>query len=101
MGRFKGDFNKISKFLNQKEDSIISIPHHKVDDERGRIHSYQIAYIDVDRIKGIKENKWVKKGGQYIQVNKKGVEFSLRPSMSWQIWWKVPLSLIEIKELSV
>ena len=27
-----------------------------------------------------------------------GVEFSLRVSMSWQIWWVIPTKLIKIEE---
>ena len=99
LGRFEKDFKQITNFLNTKKDNIISIPYQVTDDEKGRTHHYKIAYIDVDLIRGIKQTKWEKKGKQYIQINTKGVEFSLRPSMSWQIWWKIPLSSIEIKNL--
>ena len=44
---------------------------------------------------------WEQKGTQYIQKNNKEVEFSLRPKMSWQIWWKIPLSKVQVKSLSI
>ena len=100
LGRFQGDFNKITNFLNDKKDNIVSFPYKMTDDHRGRLHHYKIAYVDVDLMKGLEENKWTKKGKQYLQTNKKNIEFSLMPSMSWQIWWKVPLSSIMLKELS-
>ena len=101
LGRFEGDFNKITDFLNSKKDNIISVPYNMTDDERGRLHHYKIAYIDVDIIQGIQKDKWLEQGRQYLQKNKRGVEFSLRPSMSWQIWWKIPLSSIDLKDLFV
>lgn len=45
---------------------------------------------------GLSANQWEQKGVQRIQTNLQGVEFSLRPLMSWQIWWKIPISLIEV-----
>ena len=75
LGRFNGDFSKITQFLNSKKDNIISIPHSVVDDEKGRTHIYKLIYIDISFITGIKKNKWEKKGTQYIQKNTKGVEF--------------------------
>ncbi len=101
LGRFDGDLNKITSFLNSKKDNIISIPYTRVDDEKGRTHEYKLIYIDISIITGIKKNKWIKKGMQYIQTNNKRVEFSLRPKMSWQIWWKIPLSELQVKKLSV
>ena len=101
LGRFNGDFNKITQFLNNKMDNIISLPYAVIDDESGRTHTYKLIYIDISIIKGIKNNKWEPKGTQYIQKNSRGVIFSLRPKMSWQIWWKIPLSLLQVKSLSV
>lgn len=101
LGRYSGDLHKITSFLRNKKDHIISIPCEKIDNEKGRIYNYQLTYIDVDFIKGIDPKKWEQKGTQWIQKNAKEVEFSLRPNMSWQIWWKIPVSLLEIKNLSV
>ena len=99
LGRFQNNFSQITDFLNSKKDNIISIPYKKIDDHRGRLHYYQIAYVDADLIKNLDKDKWTKQGKQFLQKNKKDVEFSIRPSMSWQIWWKIPLPSIEFKEL--
>ena len=101
LGRFNSDFGKITQFLNNKKDSIISVPYAVVDDENGRTHIYKLVYIDISFITGIKKTKWEQKGTQYIQKTSKGVEFSLRPKMSWQIWWKIPLHLLKLRPLSV
>lgn len=39
--------------------------------------------------------KWLEKN--YVYVNNDGIEFSIRPSMSWQIWWSIPLNKIDSK----
>lgn len=101
LGRFNGKFDEITDFLNDKKDDIISIPYKVIDDEHGRTHKYQLIYIDVHIITGITEAGWQKKGQQYIQQTENGVSFSLRPSMSWQIWWTIPLHLLEQKKISV
>lgn len=99
LGRFQKNFSKITDFLNGKKDNIISIPYKKIDDHRGRLHHYKIAYVDADLIKGLEKHRWVESGKSFLQTNNKGVEFSIRPSMSWQIWWKIPLSSIVLKDL--
>ena len=102
LGRFSNDFNEITNFLNNKKDNVISIPYDVINDEKGRTHNYKIVYIGIDLIRGLKTNKWIERGKQYTQKNDKNVEFFLRPSMSWQIWWKIPLSLLEeVKNFSI
>ena len=39
-----------------------------------------------------------KVGAQYKQANSTGVEFSVCPSMSWQIWWAIPLEHVVQEE---
>ena len=92
LGRFKGDLTAISQYLNNKRDSIISVAHRTEDDEDGRSHIYELRYIGRDILRGLLAFGWERKGQQFIQVNSKGVEFSLRPSMSWQIWWRIPVT---------
>ena len=101
LGRFQKNFSKITDFLNGKKDNILSVPYKKVDDHKGRSHCYQIAYVDADIMRDLEKDKWIEKGKQYLQTNNKGVELSVRPSMSWQVWWKVPLSSIELKDLFI
>ena len=101
LGRFNGDFDKITDFLNNKKEDIISFPYEVIDNEHGRTHKYQLIYIDVNLMTGITKNGWKQKGKQFIQQKENGVNFSLRPSMSWQIWWTIPLPLLEKKILSI
>ncbi len=95
LGRFDKDFDKITNYLNAIEANIMSVRYRQENDDAGRKHIYQLCYLDVRKLKGIIANGWQKKGAMYIQSNNHGVNFSLHPSMSWQIWWKIPKSLFE------
>ncbi|MGI9439609.1 MAG: hypothetical protein ACR2OT_01390 [Parvibaculales bacterium] len=95
LGRFEGDFKAITEYLNNNSAHIISVRYRKVDDDAGRKHIYQLCYLDVRYLTNIAHKKWKKQGTTHEQVNDDGVVFSLRPKMSWQIWWKVPLELFE------
>lgn len=96
LGRFNGDLQAITDYLNTPSADIIAVPHRQVDDQQGRQHIYRICYADKGVLTGLSANQWEQKGVQRIQTNLQGVEFSLRPLMSWQIWWKIPISLIEV-----
>ena len=94
LGRFSGDLSAISDYLNSRSANIFSVPYSREDDESGRRHIYQACYIDVELLQGLTAD-WSRRGAQWVQTNEFGVEFSLRPSMSWQIWWSIPLRLAE------
>ena len=66
--------------------------------ELGLMHRLRLRYVDIRILTGISQDKWEKAGKQYQQTNSEGVLFSLRPSMSWQIWWEIPLGLTEEAE---
>ncbi len=88
-------FDLITQFLNSRDVNIICIIHDKKDDEAGRRDVYNIYYLDINKLKGISPTGWLNPNTFHIQTNSHGVEFSLRPAMSWQIWWKVPKNLFE------
>ncbi len=94
LGRFKGDLQEISSYLRGKSANIISVPYEKKDAEQGRIHIYQVSYVDLKYLTDVRVDNWGSLGKRYEQVNSHGVRFSLRPTMSWQIWWSIPLSLV-------
>ena len=96
LGRFKHDLKAISDYLNQRNADIISVPYRKQEDNQGRQHIYQICYVPVTLLTGINAKNWQKKGAHFTTTNQHGVEFNLMPSMSWQIWWKIPLSAISL-----
>ena len=95
LGRFNGDLQQITDYLNGNDAQIISIPYRKVDDHTGRHHIYQIVYADARHLTGLQAGDWREHGRTWVQTNVYGVEFSLRPSMSWQIWWRIPERLLE------
>ena len=99
LGRFKGDLQQISNYLNNSETNMMAVPYFREEDANGRHHAYQVVYIGADHIHGIESAKWQKHGKQYRQTNLHGVEFSLRPSMSWQIWWTIPMDLVKRSRL--
>lgn len=93
LGRFGADLAKISQYLNNTNADIISVSYRKIDDDKGRHHIYDLRYLPVVYLHDIHPNEWKERGAQKVQENEHGVEFSLRPSMSWQIWWSIPLEL--------
>ncbi|MCZ0931857.1 MAG: hypothetical protein OXJ52_01725 [Oligoflexia bacterium] len=54
---------------------------------------YLIYEIDPSILKPSKS--WIKKGKSYYQVNEKNVNLTISPSMSWQIWWEIPIEILE------
>ena len=96
LGRFSGDFQKISEYLNQRTAQVLSIPYRQEETKLGRKHIYRICYIDVDMLKGVTEKDWQQKGAQWFATNGYGVTLSVRPSMSWQIWWHIPLEALDL-----
>jgi hypothetical protein len=103
LGRFKGDFSAITDFLNQNSYLLISVPYYTKDCELGKSHIYQIFYIDGKILKINDWKKWVEKKGKssgvsYCCMNEYGVILSIQPTMSWQIWWKIPLSSLNIED---
>lgn len=86
----------VSEFLDSRDAEIVSVPHRKVDDEQGRRHIYRICYIKPEMLKGVKGSDWFEKGAHYRVISSNGVLFTLHPSMSWQVWWTIPLELVKV-----
>lgn len=98
LGRFGGVLKDITDYLNSGSANLLAIPYKRVDDENGRRHIYQVSYVDAELLTGLSADDWKREGKSYEQVNEYGVEFSVRPSMSWQVWWSIPLSHVEQEE---
>jgi len=84
-GRFKGDLNKITEFLNSNKYDTFLIPCREEKNELGKRFIYKIFYADSNIFKV--ENGWEpkigKKGGKmFFTQNSKGTKIFLRPSMS-------------------
>lgn len=93
--RFKQDFLAITNYLNNAEANIISVRYRQENNEYGKQHIYQLCYLDIKHLTTIDFHGWKLKGKQHTQTSSEGVVFSLAPSMSWQIWWKIPHQLFE------
>ena len=96
-GRFKGDLNKITEFLNSSKYDTFLIPYYKEENELGRRFIYKIFYADsnIFKIDNGWEPKIGKKGGKtFFTQNSKGIKMSLKISMSWQIWYEIPLNIL-------
>ena len=94
MSRFNGDFEAITEYLNEERAYFLSIPYRKVDDDTGRHHIYKIVYVEGMHLRQLNPNRWEKVKSSWRQVNPDGVIFTVSPSMSWQVWWRIPLSLV-------
>ena len=95
MTRFKSDFRAITEYLNEERADFLSIPYRKVDDDAGRHHIYQIVYVEGIYLRQLTPDQWERVGASWKQINPYGVIFTVSPSMSWQVWWRIPLSLVD------
>ena len=98
MTRFKGDFRAITEYLNEDRADFLSVPYRKVDDDTGRHHVYQIVYVEGMYLRQLNLDQWEKVGASWKQINPYNVIFTVTPSMSWQVWWRIPLSLVHRSE---
>lgn len=105
LGRFNGDLLEITQFLNDTRFQIIAVAYRLQQYEIGQSHCYTMHYISPETIRigaGLEwKEVWNKAGikvSRYQLVNEYGVKFSLHPSMSWQIWWDIPLSVIDSED---
>jgi hypothetical protein len=98
LGRFKGDLQEITYFLNNNLYLLIAVPYYDKDCELGKSHIYQIFYLNTKILRLEDHKKWTEKKGKkggvsYYATNNFGVVLSIHPAMSWQIWWNIPLNL--------
>ena len=95
MTKFNGDIEQITEYLNSKSSNIISVVHKLQNDDSSRHHIYQIFYIDYKYLRSLDYQKWYKINSGFKQTNTWNVEFGLFPKMSWQVWWTIPISLLD------
>lgn len=96
MGRFKGDMKSMTTYLNEREADIVAVPYEAIEDkEKGKVHVYKLGYVGANLLAGLDWEKWEKPKASYEQVNQHGVMLSITPTMSWQVWWKIPVEIID------
>lgn len=52
-------------------------------------------YVGNEHLHQLDPSAWEESGTRFVQTNLYGVNFSLNPTMSWQIWWDIPEGLLE------
>ncbi len=78
LGRFNGDFEKMTEYLNEDRANFLSIPYRKVDDDTGRHHIYQIVYVESTYLQQLHSSLWEKVSkSSWKQINSHGVIFTL------------------------
>lgn len=95
---FKHDFEKITEHLNSSSSDILSVLYRKLQDDEGGHHSYQFLYVENMYLGQLNPNQWERAKLNWRQINPYGVIFTVRPSVNWQIWWRIPLSLVNQSE---
>ena len=98
LGRFKGDMKKITDYLRSSTANIIAVAYEQQNDDYGRRHIYQVSYVSIHMLKDLATSEWERKGQNFEQLNSFGVRFNIYRSMSWQIWWRIPLDLVAQEE---
>ena len=92
----KGDLNKINDILGSNvSDVVVCFVYSKAN------KSYQIVYVDATvfvypNLASMWESKMSEKTGKivrYIWTAPNGLVAEVTPSMSWQVWWKIPMTL--------
>ena len=83
---FKDNFSEINNFLSSFKSVIVSVPTKK------NTFDYLIYEIDPRILKPL--DLWERKGKSYFQVNKNNVRLTISPSMSWQVWWRIPIKIL-------
>ena len=62
----------------------------------GRHHIYRICYADVEQLTGLPADRWQAERNGFRQTNQHAVRFSLHPTLSWQVWRRIPVELLEL-----
>ncbi len=66
LGRFKGNLQEITNFLNQNLYLLIAVPYYDKDCELGKSHIYQIFYLDTKMLKLNDYAKWNEKKAKKV-----------------------------------
>ncbi|MDE0481603.1 MAG: hypothetical protein OXI67_03385 [Candidatus Poribacteria bacterium] len=58
LGRFEGNFEDMTEYLNTDRANFLSISYRKVDDDSGRHHIYQIVYVEGRYLHQLTPSQW-------------------------------------------
>ena len=103
LGRFEGDFEQITAYLNSRKSEILSVSYRGVVEDReiaadyGKCR-YQIIYVAAACFHNLNPSCWEQVRKRWKQTNRYGVVFWLNPAMGWKLRWKVPEELLDMSE---
>lgn len=95
---FENDLKKITEHLNNSSSDILSVLYRKLQDDKGGYHNYQFLYVENMYLRQLNPNQWERAKSNWRQTNPYGVIFTICPPTKWQIWWRIPLSLVSQSE---
>ena len=103
LGRFDGDIEQITAYLNSRKSEILSVSYRGVVEDKEMAadygkYRYQIMYVDATYFHDLKPSSWKKVGKRWQQTNLCGVIFLLNPAIGWKLRWKVPEKLLDMSE---
>lgn len=99
LGRFEDNFDAITEYLKSKAANFIAVPYEAIENDAGKTHRYRLAYLGKEALADIDPNRWARVRKRFHQTNNAGVMFDIMPTMSWQIWWKIPIELVDMMDL--
>lgn len=91
LGRFTGNRAQYTKFLNGTTGHTISAAYKRSEINSQVTHTYEIRYISPNVLHGVTADNWQQTGQSFVQENSRGVKFRIRKSLSWQVWWSLPI----------
>ena len=91
-----------NNFLNEGWSvQILTIPYQLIKDNEGEHHEYRIGYIEKEHLTTGPEPRWeIKKNKNdksiWTLINHYDITIRRVESMSWQVWWHIPVDIIEL-----
>lgn len=93
LGRFGGDFAKINEFLTEEAHKQIHLALPSTQ-ENGAV-VYSLFRIDPQLLCPSAGIEWAQRKNSFYHRNESGVQLAVHPSMSWQVWWEIPVDQAE------
>ncbi|MDE0010771.1 MAG: hypothetical protein OXU36_06485 [Candidatus Poribacteria bacterium] len=95
LGRFEGDLEQITAYLNSRQPEVLSVSYRSVAEDRG-VNRYQIIHVDATYFHDLNPTSWEQVRKRWEQTNQYGVISLLNPVMGWKLRWKVPEELVDM-----
>ena len=94
LARFRGNLEAITKHLNKERGDLLGVHYRQVDDHTGKYHIYQLLHVEAKYYRQLNSDQWKKVKSNWTQINPYGVIHTVYLNVNWEIWWRIPLSLV-------